>query len=345
MINSPVVFVFYKKVDTTIKAFEKIREVKPRVLYLFSDGPKANDDKSVILALRNTISNLVDWNCEIYENYLETNVGVWGIYKYALDIVFNKEDRLIYLEDDIVASNSFFRFCDELLERYYYSDQIYMIGGMSGLKPTSEKNSYFYTPFASPWGHALWKRTYLNFPTDLSFLDDEYYLRLVKNSFIHNGRYSWYKSVIYNWKNPQNVINNGMEFYLMGLNDFILNNAIAILPSVNLVKNIGAVDGAEHSDDLKLLPRSMRRLYEMEIYELEFPLIHPKYRIIDHDYLRKSYPKKRFRIISLFFVKLERVTRILVYGGPSKFINKLSSKFNSINHEIKKNLLARRYKK
>jgi hypothetical protein len=71
---------------------------------------------------------MIDWDCTVVERFLETNVGVWAIYQYILDYVFQFEDRLIYLEEDILPNNDFFEFCNTLLERFKDDERIYMIG-------------------------------------------------------------------------------------------------------------------------------------------------------------------------------------------------------------------------
>ena len=47
--------------------------------------------------------------------------------------MFEKEDRGIVLEDDDVVSDSFFYFCEELLEKYKDDERINMICGMNHL--------------------------------------------------------------------------------------------------------------------------------------------------------------------------------------------------------------------
>ena len=41
-LNTPVLFLAYKRLDTTIKVFEAIRQAKPPRLYVAADGPKPN---------------------------------------------------------------------------------------------------------------------------------------------------------------------------------------------------------------------------------------------------------------------------------------------------------------
>ena len=65
----------------------------------------------------------------------------------------------------------------------------------------------------------------------------------------------------------------------------ILKSRLAINPAVNLIKNVGVVEGATHSGDyIRMIPHRYRKLFELENYELEFPLCHPKYMIRDVQY-------------------------------------------------------------
>ena len=61
----------------------------------------------------------------------------------------------------------------------------------------------------------------------------------------------------------------------------MLNNGLAIMPSKNLINNIGATEDSAHYSALKTLPKAIRRIFLMPRYELDFPLHHPKY-VVDN---------------------------------------------------------------
>jgi hypothetical protein len=343
--NTPVVYLFYKRIEVVSKTFLQIKRAKPNKLYLFSDGAATESDSIDLVKTRNFVDSMIDWDCEVRRYYLDKNIGVWKIYLHVLDEVFKYEDRLIYLEDDILASLSFFRFCDELLEKYKDDDQVFIVGGMSGLGPTLKSGhpSYIYTYGVSAWGHAIWKRTYLKFARDLSFLSNEYYYRAIKSNLEYHKQTKWVEIMIHNWKKPDNPFNNGMEFYLMGLSQYILYNAVGILPSLNLIKNIGDASGSEHSDESKLLSKSQRKIFNYPIYEIDFPLTHPEFRIIDHTpYLSSRKSNLVIKLISIAN-KVERIIRIFIFGGPKYFIYKSKKKLKYLRYEKEKKQVFKKF--
>ena len=97
-----------------------IAQNQPKILYLFSDGPRNDDEKSLLTKNRELMVSMVDWDCELKTYFFDENYGAYNIWKKLCDIVFIKEDSMIYLQEDILTSNTFFRFCDELLN--YYQD-------------------------------------------------------------------------------------------------------------------------------------------------------------------------------------------------------------------------------
>ena len=70
--------------------------------------------------------------------------------------------------------------------------------------------------------------------------------------------------------------------------DMFLNHRINIVPSKNLIKNIGIAATSTHStDSIEKLPKGIRRVFNMDVYEFDFPLRHPKYMVEDIAYQKQ----------------------------------------------------------
>ena len=338
MTIAPVVYSFYRRPEVTRIVMEALREAKPIKLYLFSDAPQNDKHASAVDENRRQVLEMIDWDCEVVVQFLEHNVGVWGIYQHILDYVFQFEDRLIYLEEDILPNKSFFNFCNTLLERYKDDDRVYMIGGMNGknIYPSNVNFDYFFTETTTAWGHALWKRTYDNFRVNKSFMEDSYTSHVILNYLKFRGQVGWYKNLVFNALNPNNLMDHGMEFYLMGLNQNVFERSLAIVPVKNLVLNIGDTHGAEHSDDPKLLPRKMRKT-PLELHDLSNQITPPLMMIPDYYYgAQTSKPPSR---LELFLLKTERAIRVLLLGGPNYFKYKFSRRLTVLKHMDEKEKL------
>ncbi len=151
-LETAVLFLVFNRLDTTKQVFEAIKEAKPPRLYIAADG--ARKDKSgeeeEVKAVREYVMKNIDWDCEIKTLFREKNFGCKYAVSGAIDWFFENEEQGIILEDDCLPSQSFFWFCEELLERYKDDMRIFMIAGTSYLFNEYEAiNDYFFSKYIS----------------------------------------------------------------------------------------------------------------------------------------------------------------------------------------------------
>jgi predicted O-methyltransferase YrrM len=161
-LKTPVAFFIYKRPDKTEKVFEAIRQAKPPKLLVVADAPKANVPEEVEKCMKTrAIIHKVDWDCEVITNYSETNLGCRDRVSSGLDWVFEQVEEAIILEDDCLPHPTFFRFCEELLERYRDNEQIMMISGTNLQFEHLRTNcSYYFSRYNHIWGWASWRRVW-----------------------------------------------------------------------------------------------------------------------------------------------------------------------------------------
>lgn len=292
LVDVPVLLFVFVRPGALSSVFEVIKEARPSKLFLVSDGPRSNhpEDWEKIAESRRIVEE-IDWDCCIYQSYHEKNHGIYNMVKEAMDWVFTYVDRCIFLEDDVVPSLCFFRYCAELLELYQDDLRINMICGMNHLGVYKEPDTdYFFSEAASIWGYAMWRRTYEGFYDD-SYGKDHYFLDRMKEN---SKNYMEFIKALKGYN--RNVLYGGHiagpEFYLR----FIIcsQNKVNILPKYNMIKNIGFCEGSTHAaDDLRLMPKGVQKMFQMKTYEYKFPLLHPFYVIPD-----KNYEKKVLRILA-----------------------------------------------
>ncbi len=83
----------------------------------------------------------------------------------SIDIVFEKYDELIFLEDDNIVSEDFLTYMKEGLGFYKNNPRVFTISGFSQsmffeFDPTRANQTYF-THRHCPWGFGIWKSKYL----------------------------------------------------------------------------------------------------------------------------------------------------------------------------------------
>ncbi|MBF0300827.1 MAG: glycosyltransferase family 2 protein, partial [Oligoflexia bacterium] len=157
IVKNPVIFIVYNRPELTKIIFEEIRKVKPKILFVIADGPKYIEQSQICQLTRDIIKN-VDWECEIHKNFSPINIGCRTRVSSGLSWAFEKTEAAIIIEDDILPDPTFFRFCDEMLERYKDDERVMMISGTNVLQISNSNDSYFFSRYPAIWGWATWKR-------------------------------------------------------------------------------------------------------------------------------------------------------------------------------------------
>src|SRR4051794_16793681 len=120
-VRSPLLFIIFNRPDTTQKVFDQIKKAKPTRLYVAADGPRITRTSDYILCKQTrNIVNDIDWDCEVKTLFREKNLGCKEAVSSAITWFFENEEEGIILEDDCLPADSFFKFCDLLLEKYRF---------------------------------------------------------------------------------------------------------------------------------------------------------------------------------------------------------------------------------
>ncbi len=272
-LNTPVLFIIFRRLDTTKQVFEQIRKAKPPKIYIAADGARENipGEYEKVKEVRNYVLNNIDWDCEVKTLFREKNLGCGHAVSEAITWFFENEEMGIILEDDTVPSLSFFWFCEELLNRYKDDLRIWQVSGTNfhfGWKRDKDY-SYYFSYYGAIWGWATWRNRWEKYDFNMRYLDEliakNYLWDLFGNQREADSRINIFKQ-----------IRNGLDTW-----DFqwtytkLTNSGLSIVPVVNLIKNIGFREDATHTRTVK------DKKAEMENYEIEFPLKHPHFVIRD----------------------------------------------------------------
>jgi hypothetical protein len=283
LFNSPILYIVYNRLDKVKLTFERIKEVKPKNLYIIADGPKDEIDKVKCDAVKSYISDNIDWSCKVSTLFRDKNLGCKEAVKTGIDWFFKHVEEGIILEDDTLANHSFFYFCQELLEKYRYEKKIYSIGGTNIFQSWPIKESYVFSMQGSIWGWATWKRAWKNYIEAIEI--NEEHIKLIK-------KYSKYNKVI------ESRLNNFNKVYKQNLDTWdyqwiftrIVNNGYCIIPSNNLISNIGFGANATHTINKSTLSN-------IRTIPLNFPLKHP-------NQIKLSWKFEKYFIKKLYSVNL-----------------------------------------
>lgn len=324
LVDVPVKINIWIRPDCQRKQFEIIKQARPSILFIVSDGGRNEKEWDLIYQNRRIYDEEIDWDCHVYKLYMDHNLGLYGMGEPVSQLVWDNVDRCISLEDDIIPSVSYFRFCAELLEKYKDDERIECICGMNHLGIAKEVQSdYFFARQGSIWGAATWKRVIVR-RDNYDYYNDSYVMKLLNRRTKHN-RISWKRLNAYAVNEIYEGHIPGSEFWYEF--DMYAQNRLQIIPKMNLISNVGCTGSSAHADELSDLPKGMQRIFNMETYELDFPLKHAKYVIPDVE-----YEKKRNRIMGYntpvisAFRKLGRAWIKIKKGDFSYIVNKIISK-------------------
>lgn len=237
-LNTPILLIGFIRFDKAQKVFDEIKKVKPSKLFLAVDGPRNNNVNDAELCIKTqSLTRQVDWPCDVKTLFQETNLGCGYGPVTAINWFFDNVESGIILEDDCIPDQSFFYFCQELLNyhRYKNNDKIMHISGNNFQNKKKRGDaSYYFSEYTHNWGWATWRRAWRH--NDHGLISPE--LR----------KHIWDKSWLISVKKQK---------------------GLAILPNVNLVSNIGSGENATHT-------AGITEFSNMPAQNMKFPLIHPR---------------------------------------------------------------------
>jgi GR25 family glycosyltransferase involved in LPS biosynthesis len=286
VLKTPILFIVFNRPSQTKIVLESIKAVKPIHLFIAADGARKNNKKDIenCKIVLEIIKN-IDWDCNVSYLLRENNLGCKIAVSDAINWFFENVEEGIILEDDCLPNISFFTFCENMLSRYEDDTQIMHIGGTNfQSKDVTLTDSYYYSRIVHVWGWASWKRAWDLYNVNI----DEYTKPILrkwftdykfnKNSFLY-----WHQAFTSIKENRINTWDYQWTYALWK------HNGLSIIPSQNLVTNIGFDKNATHTtkgaETYALLP----------VYDLN-EIIHPKSKIVnlslDNNTFSKWYIKR-----------------------------------------------------
>ena len=271
---APIVVFAFNRLDSlrgTIESLLANTEARESHLFVFVDGPRKEkeSEQEKVAKVREYVKSIRGFQAIDY-SFHETNQGLGPSIIEGVSKVFSKYGEAIVLEDDLIVSSNFLSFMNQGLDKYWNESQVFSICGYSNKVnvPTGYQADAYFCPRSSSWGWATWKRFVDMWDPQYKFLENNESITLLEKSgdLTEKRLTSYYKHKA-----------TGREHY----EDFvsstrIFNSMLAIIPSKNLISNIGISSVSTHSvDNLTMLPPKIRKLYYQPTYEYKFPLKHP----------------------------------------------------------------------
>lgn len=272
-LKTPILLITFNRPSHTRKVLEVIRAQKPKQLFVFQDGAREKNENDAIKCseVRNVISTLVDWDCDLKTYYSDVNLGCGTGPMTGIDWFFSNVEKGIVMEDDCLAHPDFFEYCEELLEKYNNGDNVEFINSTLYDNRWSCEDSYGFSRYMVTGAWASWASVWKGFDLDLLSLDAKKFRKHCKNLLKNKIEADWWYFKVLEIQ--QDKSKKSYWDYQMQIHLF-LHNAVTIHSKRNLISNIGF--DAEGTHTLTNDGRGDKEVFPI------LPLNHPKEIIVDH---------------------------------------------------------------
>lgn len=264
--NAPVALFVFNRPEHTARVIGAIRAAAPPLLLVVADGPRPGIPSDVTACRE--VRALIDragWSCPVLTNYADANLGCRARVASGIDWVFDQVPEAIILEDDTLPDPTFFRFADELLERYREDDRVMSISGDNFQRGRQRGSaSYYFSRYSHIWGWATWRRAWGRYDRDMTrwpALRTEGWLASILSD----------RAEIAYWTNAFDRVARGEidTWDYAWLFTCWVEGGLTVLPNQNLVTNIGFASGATHTS-------GDSPVASLPTEPMEFPLVHPE---------------------------------------------------------------------
>lgn len=300
-LSTPIALFIFNRADTVRLVMERIAAVRPKTLFVIADGPRSDrpEDAERCRLARETVLSAIDWPCEVVRRFSDVNLGCDPNIVAGYGYVFSQVEDAISLEDDCVAEVSFFRYCEEMLDRYRDCGQVMHVCGINPLgRWLGAGDSYLFSRECQfGCGFATWRRAW-------RFYDDA-----MVSWRAHRARGTncppWFTTEVARFFNSYgNDIPVNWDYKWAYA--IMANSGVSIVPAGNLIANVGFGPEATHCTTPKPPEPT---------YALDFPLTHPPSLVVDRSFdgaLRRRYSHKLHRRIQR---RIERLVQQFVNSG------------------------------
>lgn len=173
---TPVVLFVYNRTDhlrRTLDALNENRLISNTTLYVFSDGPRNDNDAKGVKEVRRLIREKNKFgNTEIIES--ETNKGLAASVIDGATEVLDEHGSVIVLEDDVVTSPGWYDFMNTGIQFYEDNASIWSIGGYCPpLRfPESYPHDVWLAPLTTSYSWGTWSDRWKLVDWDISDYDE-----------------------------------------------------------------------------------------------------------------------------------------------------------------------------
>ncbi len=302
--KTPVLFLIFNRPELTFRVFEEIRKAKPEQLFIAGDGPRENKTGEAEECIKTrSIIDKIDWGCDVKTLFRDKNLGCKTAVSSAINWFFENVEEGVILEDDCLPNQSFFFFCEMMLEKYRSEEKVMHIGGCNFQDGIKRGNaSYYFSKYPVIWGWATWKRAWKHYDIEMKSLDSFFESEKIKNIHPQRTEQNYWRRKFSETK--KGLINTWDYQWVLSC---WVHSGVSVMPQVNLITNIGFSENATHTHNdsaLANMPTEklekitdadkiwISRKADKYIFETIFGRPFPKWNDLTRTYLSSLIPVK-----------------------------------------------------
>jgi hypothetical protein len=238
---SPVVIFAYKRVekfDQLISSLLKNKESNKTVIYIFLDGFKNISEKKKNLKIKDQILKIKGFK-KIFFYHRKKNIGLAKNIISGINLVFRKNSKAIFLEDDLIVSSNFLKFMNIALSKYYKNKKVWHINGWS-YDFNDNKSDVFFSNHMNCWGWATWKNRWVNFEKNPRKFIKKFDTDMIQKFNLNNVIDNWSQLI----RNYQKKISTWAIFWYATI---FINKGLCLSFNPSLIKYNGFDFDSTHS--------------------------------------------------------------------------------------------------
>ncbi|MGJ1384692.1 sugar transferase [Sphingobacterium spiritivorum] len=249
-----VLFVYNRPYHTrrTLEALEKNSLSAQSNLYIFSDGPKANDvDMQRVNEVREIIRSPVNF-ANVYIDERERNFGLAGNVINGVTEVVKRYGKIIVLEDDVLLAPYALEYFNDALDKYEKVDKVMHIGSYMYNINRNNLDETFFTRLSMSQAWATWSSAWNHFEEDINVLLSKFDKKKIK-AFTFDHTMNFWKQI--NEQKDGKVDSWAIRWYA----SIFLNDGLALQTKYSLLENIGHDGSGVHSSISSMFDSEIQR--------------------------------------------------------------------------------------
>jgi hypothetical protein len=226
-----------------LASLEENPEINHSEITIFVDGPRSDKERKTVSEVLEVARNFADRiPAEII--FSEENMGLAESVINGISHVLATNSRIIVVEDDLIVSKYFLKYCNDGLDKYQKTPEVASIHGFSYNLGTSVKEPYFLRG-ADCWGWATWKDRWEHLEQDSHKLLKQLKDMGLEGSFDLDGAYPYTRML------ERQARNEISSWAIRWHASMYLANKLSFFPVQSMVMNTGTDGSGTHSGSTK----------------------------------------------------------------------------------------------